>query len=120
MAAMPPAESFPVEALGERLGAAARAIHDRVRAPMAICAQSVLSTATFAVQAHADVVLPIGGNRAKPVSAYFVTVAESGERKTECDFQAGWPIPKRDKTLRERHDAYVQSYTNDKRASDKP
>jgi Protein of unknown function (DUF3987) len=119
MRAMPPAESFPVEALGERLGAAARAIHDRVQTPMAICAQSVLATATFAVQTHADVVLPIGGDRVKPVSAYFVTIAESGERKTEGDFQAGWPIRKREKALRERHDADAQSYTNDKLAWDK-
>jgi hypothetical protein len=34
---MPPADVFPVEALGDVLGAAAHAIHDRVQAPLAIC-----------------------------------------------------------------------------------
>ena len=38
---MPPADAFPVDALGDVLGAAARAIHDRVQAPLAICSQSV-------------------------------------------------------------------------------
>jgi hypothetical protein len=45
----PPADPFPIDALGDVLGAGARAIHDRVRAPLAICAQSVLGAATLAV-----------------------------------------------------------------------
>jgi hypothetical protein len=31
---MPPADAFPVDALGDVLSAAARAIHDRVQAPL--------------------------------------------------------------------------------------
>src|SRR6516164_7806904 len=99
MRELPPADPFPMESLGLLLGDAARAINDRVQAPMAICANSVLATATLAVQAHADVVLPIGENRQKPISAYFVTIAETGERKTECDFQAIGPIRKHEKQL---------------------
>ena len=41
----PPADPFPVHALGDVLGAAAAAIHDRVQAPIAICGQSVLAAA---------------------------------------------------------------------------
>jgi uncharacterized protein DUF3987 len=52
-------------------------------APTAICAQSVLSVATLAVQAHADVELPTGAVR--PVSNNFITIAETGERKTSVD-----------------------------------
>src|SRR5947207_9941681 len=55
MRELPPADPFPVDVLGVVLGAAARAIHDRVQAPLAIGAQSVLGAATLAVQAHADV-----------------------------------------------------------------
>ena len=80
------ADPFPVDALGGVLEAAARAIHDKVQAPMAICAQAVMASATLAVQAHADVVLPTG--QSKPLSCYFVTVAASGERKTACDGEA--------------------------------
>jgi hypothetical protein len=49
-----PAEEFPVAALGPMLVNAARAIHDRVQAPLAICAQSVMAAATLAVQGHAE------------------------------------------------------------------
>jgi hypothetical protein len=119
MRELPPADPFPMESLGLLLGDAARAINDRVQAPMAICANSVLATATLAVQAHADVVLPIGENRQKPISAYFVTIAETGERKTECDFQAIGPIRKHEKQLRDEYDAKHESYVNDKVAWDK-
>jgi hypothetical protein len=114
-----PAEPFPLTALGERLGSAATAIQDRVQAPLAICAQAVLATATFAVQAHADVLLPIGKGRAKPLSAYFITIAESGERKTECDYQAGWAMRERERKLREKRDDEMQAYLNDKLAWDR-
>jgi hypothetical protein len=119
MRELPLADPFPVESLGLLLGDAARAINDRVQAPMAICANSILAAATFAIQAHADVVLPFGGNRRKPISAYFVTIAETGERKTECDFQAMWPVRERERELRERHGAELESYTNDKVGWDK-
>src|SRR5271154_2263172 len=45
MREMPPADPFPIDALRGVLGAAARAIHDRVQAPSAICGQSVLAAA---------------------------------------------------------------------------
>jgi hypothetical protein len=119
MRELPPADAFPVDALGDALGPPARAIHDRVQAPFAICGQSVLAAATLAVQGHADVSLPVGGGHAKPVSSYFVTVAASGERKTECDKQACWPIRKREKALRDKFDVDQSSYVNDKAAWDK-
>ena len=40
-----PGEPFPIHALGPVLRPMAEAAHDRVQAPMAICAQSVLATA---------------------------------------------------------------------------
>jgi hypothetical protein len=117
---LPPGEPFPVDALGDILGKATRAIHDRVRVPMAIGAQSVLAAATLAVQAHINVVLPIGPTgRPRPVSSYFITVAVSGERKSESDRQADWPIEKREKTLRERYEAALVGFDNDKAAWEK-
>jgi hypothetical protein len=84
------AEPFPVEYLGDKLADTARAIQDVTQAPMAICGQAVLATATLAAQAHADVVLPTG--QAKPISGYFVTVAETGERKSSVDQLALQPV----------------------------
>jgi Protein of unknown function (DUF3987) len=106
------ADPFPVGALGDVLGDAARAIHDRIQAPLAICGQSVLATAALAAQAHADVELPIVG-RIRPISVYLVTVAESGERKSACDDKASWPIRRREQNLRATHDADAFSYQND-------
>ena len=79
---LPPPPLFPPDALGP-LKDAARAIQERTQAPVAICAQSVLAAATLAVQAHIDVELPGGG--IKPVVNMFVSIAESGERKTSVD-----------------------------------
>jgi putative DNA primase/helicase len=83
MRELPPADPFPIEALGGVLAPAARAIHDRVQAPIAMCGQSVLAAATLAVQGHADVELPT--RQTKPVANYFVTVAATGERKSTVD-----------------------------------
>lgn len=114
---LPPADPFPADALGDVLGAAARAIHDRIQAPMAICGQSVLAAATLAVQGHADVVLPIGHRgQVRPISGYFVTVAASGERKSACDAEATWPIRKHETALRAAYDGAIPSYENDKAA----
>jgi len=114
---MPSADAFPVDALGDVLGAAARAIHDRVQAPLAICSQSVLAAAALAVQAHADVQLPMG--HVRPVSDFFVTVAETGARKSASDTEATSPIRKREQTLGETRDAELPNYVNDKTAWEK-
>ena len=86
-----PADPFPVDALGNVLGAATRAIDDRVQAPIAICGQSTLAAATLAAQGHADVELPTG--QVKPISNFFVSVAATGERKTATDNEALMAVP---------------------------
>lgn len=45
-----PATAFPVNALGNVLGAAATAIQDITQAPLSMCGQSVLAAATLAAQ----------------------------------------------------------------------
>jgi hypothetical protein len=63
---LPPADPFPVEALGDVLGAATRAINDRVQCPLAMSGQSTLAAATLAAQGYADVELPTG--QVRPIS----------------------------------------------------
>jgi hypothetical protein len=112
-----PADPFPVEALGDVLAPAARAIHDRVQAPLAICGQSVLAAATLAVQGHADVELPT--RQIKPLTNFFLTVAATGERKTAVDGEALWPVRKREAALREMFDAEHLDYENSRLAWEK-
>ena len=114
---LPPPDAFPLDALGSLLGQAARAIHNKVQAPEAICAQSVLAAATLAVQARADVVLPTG--QAKPISSFFLTVGATGERKSATDTEALWPIRKYEKHLRETYDSAMPEHINARDAWEK-
>jgi hypothetical protein len=118
MRELPPADPFPVDALGDVLGPAARAIHDRIQAPPAICGQSVLAGAALAGQGHANVVLPIGPGQARPLSLFLFSIAASGERKTACDDGAMWPIRQREAALREQYDGDSLTYANDRAAYD--
>src|SRR5262245_16384928 len=47
---LPPADPYPIDALGPILSAAAQRIHDVVQAPAALCGQSILAAAALAVQ----------------------------------------------------------------------
>jgi hypothetical protein len=108
--ALPPATPFPVKALGPLLDNAAKAINNRVQAPLPMCCQSVLAAATLAVQGHADIQLPTA--QIKPISNYFVTVAESGDRKTAADNEALQSVVKRERELSADKDEKLPSYQN--------
>lgn len=113
--ALPPAEPFPLAALGQVLEHAARAIMDRVQCPDAIAAQSVLGAASLAAQAHADVIIPATGH-ARPLSLFLVTVAASGERKSAADGEALEPLRRREEALRDQYARASPSYENAKAA----
>ena len=117
MRELPQADPFPVDALGEVLAPAARAIHDRVQAPLAICGQSALAAATLAVQGHADVELPT--RQTKPLTNFFLTVAATGERKTAVDKEALRPVREREAALWEKSAAERREYDNSRLAWEK-
>ena len=111
-----PAKAFPIDALGQVLGAATRAIVDKVQCADAIAACSALAAGSLAVQAHADVVLPTG--RARPLSLYIYTVAASGDRKSAADHEALSPIRAREQALGAQYKAELPEYERAKRAFD--
>ena len=102
-----PAEDFPVNALGEILGNAARSIHQTVKAPIAVCCQSILAATGLAVQGSADVV--IDGRRIL-LSAFFALVAKSGERKSAVDAVALAPHRERENELQIAHSEKKKEY----------
>jgi uncharacterized protein DUF3987 len=106
-----PATPFPVEALGPVLGGAARAVHEHVQSPLAMCGQAVLAAATLAVQGHANVELATG--QIKPLSNFFLTVAASGERKTATDQLALAAVRKHEEVLAEKYAAERLAFLND-------
>jgi hypothetical protein len=112
---LPPAPDFPLYALGP-LEFAATAIQQLTQAPIAICAQSVLAAATLAAQAHRDVMLPGGGR--KPLTAIFISVAESGERKSSVDRIALAGVHEVEAEWRQQAEIERESYMNAKAAWD--
>lgn len=107
---LPPAPHFPVHALGP-LREVAEAIHQQTQAPLAMCGQSVLGAATLAVQAHRDVELPGGGK--KPLTAIYVSVADSGERKTSVDKIALAPVYRVEERWRGENADCMARFVND-------
>ena len=104
----PPATAYPVDALGDHLGAAAMAIHNIIQSPIALCGQSVLATAALAVQAHADVVIPGAGRR--PVSLDLISIAGTGERKTSTDNLALEAVRDYEQIQELQYDADYETY----------
>ena len=111
-----PAPAFPIHALGE-LRHPAEALHEVTQAPLAVCAQSVLAAATLAVQAHHDVQLPGGAGR-RPLTGLFVSVLDSGERKSTVDRLALASAHAVEEGFRDRHREALQTHANHKEAWD--
>ncbi len=106
----PAAPDFPTHALGA-LRQPADAVHTMTQAPFAMCAQSVLAAVTLAVQPHRDVLLPGPGRR--PLTGLFLTVAESGERKTGVDRLALRAVYAFEQSLDENYPPQFANYVND-------
>ena len=77
-----PSPSYPIDALGGTLGAAAKAIADAAQIDPAIVGQSILGAAFITCQHLADVQTP-GGR--KPLSEFMLTLALSGDGKSTAD-----------------------------------
>ena len=62
------------------------AVHQISQAPYTLCAQSVLAVMSVSTQHLSDIAIPgLGDAAAQPLSCYFVSVAQSGERKSTVD-----------------------------------
>jgi len=109
-----PGEPYPLAALGDVIGPAVQGTQDLIQAPLEICAQSALSHAALAVQAHANVVLPTG--HARPLSLFLLSVASSGDRKSAADKELGWGLAKHERNLSDDLVAAKADYANDKEA----
>ena len=84
------APMFPLDALGPLLGEAARRLAYHVQVPEGMAGQSVLAVAALVAQAYINV--QRGTIGLGPVSLFFLSVAESGDRKSSVDRLALAPI----------------------------
>lgn len=78
----PPLQVHFPSRLWDLLQAVAQRLHEIIRAPDAICGQSVLAAASLVVQPYANISID---GREHPLSLFFLTVAVSGDRKSGVD-----------------------------------
>jgi len=97
---MEAAPRYPVECLGPLLGPAVLGIAEVVQCPLAVAAQSALAAVTLAVQGHADGIID---GRRFVLSEFFLTIAESGDRKSSADRIALGPVVDHQRHLWERY-----------------
>lgn len=102
---VPPPEPYPVKELGPILAPACQSLRRVIQAPDAICGASLLAAASLAVQGLADVT---NGGRVHPLSLWFLSVAESGERKSAVDSEAMRPAREHEKGLAHAYDAEAE------------
>lgn len=107
---------FPLNALGSLLAGAVAAIVEAVQVPAAMAAQSVLAAAALAAQPHGNVVRD---GQVIPLSLFFLTVAESGDRKTHADSWALEAHYAHQRTLQESYKSENRIYRNKQDAYEK-
>jgi putative DNA primase/helicase len=84
------AEPYPLDALPDGIRAAIEEVQAFTKAPIALVASSALGALSLTIQAHVDVrrdEMLFG-----PVSLFLLTIADSGERKTQADKMFTRPI----------------------------
>lgn len=106
----PTSQSFPRTPLHFVI----EAVHRVSQAPYTLCAQSVLAYASFATQHLANIATPgLGGpeNSSQPLSCFFITVAQSGERKSTVDRLAGRGVAQYQRDLEKLHAERKREHT---------
>jgi len=73
---------YPLDLLPEEIREPVLAVSYLVQAPKEMCGQSVIAAVNFCIQEHVDVATTYG---VRPVSEFFVTLGQSGERKSSVD-----------------------------------
>lgn len=76
-------EPYPINALPDSIRKAVEEVADFTKAPIAMIASSGLSAVSLAIQAQVDV--GRDKNLTGPTSLFFLTIADSGERKSTID-----------------------------------
>jgi putative DNA primase/helicase len=84
------AEPYPIDALPDSIRLAVQEVEGFVKAPLAMVAGSALASISLAAQAHIDV--ERADRLCGPTGLFFLTIADSGERKTTCDSFFSQPI----------------------------
>ena len=96
---LPKSEPFPLDALPPVLRDMAGKIIKTIQPPAALAGQSILAAASLAVQSLGDISID---GRTHPLSSFFITIGESGERKSATDNAVLAPHRKHERSLVEK------------------
>jgi hypothetical protein len=102
-----PPTPYPVDALGPLGAGVVQKMHEVIQAPMALIGQSILAAMNQVSQPHANVIID---GRVSPLSDYFLTLGESGERKSAADAWALQGVRHHQRTLMQQFDIDRDSY----------
>jgi len=104
-------ELYPVDSLPDIIRGAVEEVHDFVQSPVAMIASSALAAVSLTCQAHVDV------KRAEklesPSGLFFLTIADSGERKTTGDNFFTKPFRDYEQEQREKNEPEIKKYEAD-------
>lgn len=100
---------FPLDALGDILGGAARQLAYHVQTGNGLAGQAVLAAASLVVQSHINVKRGVIGN--SPISLFCLSIAESGDRKSTLDRLAIAPIREYEREEQAKLVAEMKQYT---------
>jgi len=104
-------ELYPLDALPETIRNAVEEVAGFVKAPIPLVASSALAAVCLAIQAHIDV------RREEklegPTGLFFLTIADSGERKSSCDGYFSRAIREYEAAMREEAQPLLAKYRSD-------
>jgi len=106
-------QPYPLEALGDICGLAAKAMAENAQSPLAVAGQCVLSALSLAAQPFANVIVK---NRKTPLSLFCLTISDSGDRKTTTDKMALAPHYAYQRELQKNYKQAKDKYLADKKA----
>lgn len=107
----PSSPLFLLENLPPIIGGAVHEVSNNVQAPLEMAASSALAAASYVCQFKADVVRQ--AHLVSPTSLNFITIAESGDRKTGCDRHFTKPINDFETSLQEYFEGDLARYRSD-------
>lgn len=102
------APKFPLDALGEILGGAAKQLAYHVQTSQGLAGQSVLAAVSLVAQSHINIRRDTIGE--SPVSLFCLSIAESGDRKSTLDRLALTPIREYEKEQRDKLEGEITNY----------
>lgn len=102
-----PPTPFPVQALGAIGAGVVERMHAVIQAPHALIGQSILAAMNQVAQPFANVIID---GRISPLSDFFLTLGESGERKSAVDAWALAQVRERQRALMAKYRAERDEY----------